>query len=76
MTTELRIPPCWMAEAKEAYAQYRSEFEVEEAEAAILTGRDPEIPEDWDSFFASYLYAELQAAAYSDFLDSLPTSED
>jgi hypothetical protein len=67
MTMDLvKIPPLWMAEAKQAYAQYKQEWEREETERVLGTGDDPEPAQDWPSFFSEYLYAELENSVYVD----------
>ena len=55
-----KIPPEWMAEAKEAYAVYKAEWEQEEIERVLGTGDSPEPAQEWPQFFADYLYAELE----------------
>lgn len=56
----IKIPPAWMAEAQEAYDQYKSEWEREEIERVLGTGDDPEPAQSWEDFFSEYLYAELE----------------
>lgn len=56
----IKIPPQWMAEAKEAYAIYKAEWEQEEMERVLGTGDDPEPAQQWPQFFSEYLYAELE----------------
>jgi len=62
----IKIPPLWMAEAKTAYAQYKSEWEREEMERVLGTGDDPEPAQPWPDFFSEYLYAELENSVYVD----------
>jgi len=62
----IKIPPLWMAEARTAYAQYKEEWEREETERVLGTGDDPDPAQEWSSFFAEYLYAELENSVYVD----------
>jgi hypothetical protein len=61
----IKIPPLWIAEAKEAYRDYKAVWEEEELERVFGTGDDPEPAQDWPSFFREYLYAELENATVS-----------
>lgn len=66
MTDLIKIPPLWMAEARQAYAQYKEEWEKEETERVLGTGDDPEPAQEWAKFFSEYLYAELENSVYVD----------
>lgn len=71
---QVTFPPGWLAEAREAYDTYKTDWEREEAEQSILTGDDPEPPQDWDDFLIEYHYAELENAVFIGFAGSLPES--
>lgn len=71
---KVTFPASWLAEAREAYATYKTDWEREEIEESILTGNPPEPPQDWDDFLIEYHYAELENAVFLGFAGSLPTS--
>lgn len=65
---QVSFPPAWIAEALSAYEGYKAEWEIEEAERSILTGDDPEPPQEWDDFLIEYHYAELEASVFVAFV--------
>lgn len=60
MELKVNLPGRWLAEVRDTYNAYVTEWIEEEAGRSVRMRVDPEPPQEWSDYLIEYLEAELE----------------